>query len=168
MSSTTSTPKNAGNEAPSFRIRKARRGDADSLAALLREMGYPQGSDAQTVHWVISHPEIEIFVAADSQDRPVGMVSFSHRPQLRLRGRVATVDELVVTESWRRRGVGRALMQQVLERAGQRALAVKRLELSAYGDPELREALKRFYESCGFVETDRMVWRYAAMEAPQR
>ena len=85
--------RNPAPDAPSFRIRRARRGDAESLATLLREMGYPHGSDAQTVHWVISHPEIEIFVAADAQDRPVGMVSLSHRPQLRLRGRIATVDE---------------------------------------------------------------------------
>ncbi len=147
-------------DAPSFRIRRARRGDAESLAALLREMGYPHGSDAQTVHWVISHPEIEIFVAADVQDRPVGMVSLSHRPQLRLRGRVATVDELVVTESWRRRGVGRALMQQVIERCGARALSVKRLEVCSYGQEELRG----FYESCGFVKMDRQVLRYAELE----
>ncbi|MFE8599952.1 GNAT family N-acetyltransferase [Archangium violaceum] len=147
-------------DAPPFRIRRARRGDAESLASLLREMGYAHGSDAQTVHWVISHPEIEIFVAADTQDRPVGMVSLSHRPQLRLRGRIATVDELVVTETWRRRGVGKALMQQVLERCGARALSVKRLEVSAYALEELRT----FYVSCGFVQVDNLVMRHADLE----
>ncbi|MGZ3459327.1 MAG: GNAT family N-acetyltransferase [Archangium sp.] len=147
-------------DAPPYRIRRARRGDAESLAALLREMGYPHGSDAQTVHWVISHPEIEIFVAADTQDKPVGMVSLSHRPQLRLRGRIATVDELVVAETWRRRGVGRALMQQVMERCGARALSVKRLEVCAYAMEELRG----FYESCGFVQVDNMVMRHAELE----
>lgn len=123
-------------------------------------MGYPHGSDAQTVHWVISHPEIEIFVAADPQDRPVGMVSLSHRPQLRLRGRIASVDELVVTESWRRRGVGRALMQQVIERCGARALSVKRIEVTGYA----LEELQGFYKSCGFVPVDNMVMRYAELE----
>jgi GNAT superfamily N-acetyltransferase len=123
-------------------------------------MGYPHGSDAQTVHWVISHPEIEIFVAADSQDRPVGMVALSHRPQLRLRGRIATVDELVVTETWRRRGVGRALMQQVIERCGARALSVKRLEVSAYAQEELQS----FYLACGFAQVERMVLRYVELE----
>jgi GNAT superfamily N-acetyltransferase len=156
-----STPsKTPAPDAPPFRIRRARRGDAESLASLLREMGYPHGSDAQTVHWVISHPEIEIFVAADSQDRPVGMVALSHRPQLRLRGRIATVDELVVTETWRRRGVGRALMQQVIERCGARALSVKRLEVSAYA----LEDLQAFYMACGFTQVDRMVLRYGELE----
>jgi GNAT superfamily N-acetyltransferase len=147
-------------DAPPFRIRRARRGDAESLASLLREMGYPQGTDVQTMHWVISHPEIEIIVAADAQDRPVGMVTLSHRPQLRLRGRIATVDELVVTEAWRRRGVGRALMQQVLERCGARALSVKRLEVSAYALQELQS----FYTACGFVQVDNMVMRHSELE----
>ncbi len=151
-------------DAPPFRIRRARRGDAESLATLLREMGYAHGSDAQTVHWVISHPEIEIFVASDPQDRPVGMVSLSHRPQLRLRGRIATVDELVVTETWRGRGVGKALMEQVLDRCGERALSVKRLEVSAYALDELAS----FFEARGFVRVDNMVMRYEKLEAQHR
>ena len=130
------------------------------MAALLREMGYPHATDAQTVHWVISHPEIEIFVAADPQDRPVGMVSLSHRPQLRLRGRIATVDELVVTEGWRRRGVGRALIQQVIERCGARALSVKRIEVSGFAT----EPLRTFYVSCGFAQVERTVLRYTELE----
>ncbi|MBJ6764082.1 GNAT family N-acetyltransferase [Myxococcaceae bacterium JPH2] len=130
------------------------------MALLLRELGYPQGTDQQTVHWVISHPEIEIFVAGDPQDRPVGMVSFSHRPQLRLRGRVATVDELVVSEPWRRRGVGRALLAQVVERG--RVLSVKQLQLISplASTPETRQ----FYQACGFSEMDSGVFRHAETE----
>ena len=40
----------------------------------------------------------------------------SHRPQLRMRGRIATIDELVVTEPWRKRGVGKALLEKAIER----------------------------------------------------
>jgi GNAT superfamily N-acetyltransferase len=127
----------------------------EALSTLLRELGFADGSDTQTVHWVTSHPEIEIFVACDAQDRPVGMLSLSHRPQLRLRGRIATVDEMVVTETWRRRGVGKALLLHAIERA--KVLSVKRLELAAR-----REAVPetvRFYEACGFV-ADCMVFRH--------
>jgi N-acetylglutamate synthase-like GNAT family acetyltransferase len=138
-----------------FRIRRARRGDAEALAALLKELGFPEGSDTQTVHWVTSHPEIEIFVACDSQDRPVGMLSLSHRPQLRLRGRIATVDELVVTEAWRRRGVGRALLLHAIERA--RVLSVKRVELASRQDAGVDSG--NFYEACGFAQ-DSMVFRH--------
>ena len=139
-----------------FRLRRARRGDAEALAALLKELGYVDGSDTQTVHWVTSHPEIEIFVACDPQDKPVGMLSLSHRPQLRLRGRIATVDELVVTEAWRRRGVGRALLLHALERS--RVLSVKRLELASR--QSAGADLTRFYEACGFA-ADCMVFRHA-------
>jgi GNAT superfamily N-acetyltransferase len=134
------------------------------MVALLRELGYPQGTDQQTVHWVISHPEIEIFVAGDPQDRPVGMVSFSHRPQLRLRGRVATIDELVVTETWRRRGVGRALIRQILERC--KVLSAKQLQLISpmASTPETRS----FYIACGFSEVDSGVFRYLETEGQQR
>ena len=70
-------------DTPPFRIRRARRGDSEALASLLRELGHPEGTDTQTVHWVISHPEIEIFVAAVSQalslkpeDRPQSIDAF--------------------------------------------------------------------------------------------
>ena len=128
----------------------------EALSTLLRELGFAEGSDTQTVHWVTSHPEIEIFVACDAQDRPVGMLSLSHRPQLRLRGRIATVDELVVTEPWRRRGVGRALLLHAIERA--KVLSVKRLELASRR--EAAPETVRFYEACGFV-ADCMVFRHS-------
>jgi N-acetylglutamate synthase-like GNAT family acetyltransferase len=154
-------PTKIGPDGPAFRIRRARRGDADAIGNLLKELGYAQGSDAQTTNWVISHPEIEIFVASDSLDKPVGMVTLSHRPQLRLRGRIGTVDELVVTESWRRKGVGRALLQTVVERA--RALSMKRLEIVSHVT-RLETAIA-FYASCGFSEADAMVLRHGEVES---
>ena len=83
----------SGPDAPAFRIRRARRGDMEAIGNLVKELGYAQGSDSQTINWVISHPEIELFVASDSHDKPVGMVTLSYRPQLRLRGRIGTVDD---------------------------------------------------------------------------
>jgi GNAT superfamily N-acetyltransferase len=156
---TSPSPSPSAATVPGFRIRRARRGDAEALASLLRELGFPEGSDTQTVHWVTSHPEIEIFVACDAQDRPVGMISLSHRPQLRLKGRIATVDELVVTESWRRRGVGRALLLHAIERT--RVLSVKRLELAARGAQG--DGLARFYQACGFIE-DCVVFHHGGAE----
>jgi len=116
------------------------------MPALLGELGYEAGTDYQTVNWVISHPEMELFVAADAQDRVVGLITLSHRPQLRLRGRVLSVDELVVAPEWRRKGVGRALIQRALERS--RSLSVKRIEIAPHpADPEGAAA---FLTACGF------------------
>ncbi|MGA9525953.1 MAG: GNAT family N-acetyltransferase [Myxococcaceae bacterium] len=125
------------------------------MASLLGELGYPNAADQATVHWVISHPEIEVLVAGDAQDKAVGMISFSHRPQLRLNGRMARVEELVVAEHWRRRGVGRELMRHALERA--RSLSVKQVELVTHSG---RDSFARpFYASCGFTEIDAVVLR---------
>lgn len=149
----------ADTNRPQFRVRPARRGDADALAALLVELGYPGATDQATVHWVISHPEIEVIVAGDSSDRAIGMISFSHRPQLRARGRIARIEELVVTESWRRRGVGRELVKKVVERA--RVLSVKQLELVTHAGGA---APRGFFEACGFAVSDSALLRLSSLD----
>ena len=123
------------------------------MGSLLAELGHSGAGDTGTVHWVLSHPEIEVYVAADAQDRPIGLVSLSHRPQLRLSGRIATLDELVVSAAWRRQGVGRALVQRALERA--RVLSVKRVELQLPSLPG--EATVAFFRSLGFQDAERGV-----------
>jgi GNAT superfamily N-acetyltransferase len=91
------------------------------------------------------------------------MLSLSHRPQLRFKGRIATIDELVVTEAWRRRGVGRALVLHAIERA--KVLSVKRLELVAARSHG--EGMRRFCESCGFTDVDWVLYRHNDTE-PRR
>jgi GNAT superfamily N-acetyltransferase len=136
-----------------FRVRLARRGDGEQLGVLLAELGHAGAGDTATVHWVLSHPEIEVHVAADASDRPLGLLSLSHRPQLRLSGRIATIDELVVLPAARRQGVGRALVQRALERA--RVLSVKRVDLQLPSAPT--EATYRFCEALGFRDAERGV-----------
>lgn len=125
------------------------------MATLLAELGYPGAADQATVHWVISHPEIEILIAADQQDKAVGMVTFSHRPQLRFRGRMATIEELVISPAWRRRGVGRELVRRVVDRA--RSLGVKQVELITHH--AANEEVRSFCEACGFGEAPTSVYR---------
>jgi GNAT superfamily N-acetyltransferase len=107
------------------------------------------------VDWIISHPEMEIFIAADSLDKAIGLATLSHRPQLRMGGRMATIDELVVTQSWRRRGVGRELLKRAVERA--KVLTVKRLEMMNHAGRS--DGARAFYEACGFEEADALVFR---------
>jgi GNAT superfamily N-acetyltransferase len=161
---TPSKPEMPAVSATGFTVRDGRRSDADGIATLLRELGYPQGADISTVHWAISHPELEIFIAADGRDKPVGLLSMSHRPQLRMNGRIATIDELVVLPSWRRRGVGRALLKRAVEKA--KTLTCKRLELVTHrgrGD-----YVRQFYEACGFTEADSTVLRFSELDFQRR
>jgi GNAT superfamily N-acetyltransferase len=133
----------------------ARRGDAEFIKALIAELGYA-AADKATVDWIISHPEMEIFIAADPLDKAIGLATLSHRPQLRLGGRIATIDELIVAEAWRGKGVGRELLKRALERA--KVLSVKRIEMvNHHGQADLAKA---FYEKCGFAAADALVMRF--------
>jgi N-acetylglutamate synthase-like GNAT family acetyltransferase len=134
--------------AAGFRVRAARRGDAPTIVSLLSEEGL--AGDTNTVTWIISHPEMELQVASDGLDRAIGVVSLTHRPVLKLGGRAAVIDELLVTRAWRRRGVGRELLRRVVERA--RVLSVKRLEVQSFGRPSLE--VQAFFQACGFGQTE--------------
>jgi GNAT superfamily N-acetyltransferase len=136
----------------------------EAIASLLGELGYPNAPDVSTVHWVLSHPEMDVLVAADPLDKPIGLITLSHRPQLRMKGRIATIDELVVAQAWRRKGIGRTLVKRALERA--KALTARRVELHTHkGRAEMAKA---FYEACGFSEVDSVVMRVAEVDFQRR
>lgn len=136
-----------------FRVRPARRGDAAGIVAILNESGAT--TDNHTFTWVVSHPEMEVFVAADHLDKPIGVVTLSHRPLLHAGGRAGILDELAVAKAWRRKGVGRELIKHAVERA--KVLSVKRLEIESVEDPEAGFA--DFMKSCGFEAARSTVYR---------
>lgn len=136
-----------------YKVRPARRGDAAPLVQLLAEEGMV--ADAHTVTWIISHPEMELMVAADMLDKAIGFVTLSHRPILKMGGRSATLDELLVTKSWRRKGVGRELLKRVVERA--KVLSVKRLEVQTLS--AVNDELKAFFNACGFDQANVGIFR---------
>ncbi len=137
----------------SFRVRPARRGDATPIVQLLAQQNIV--TDANTVTWIISHPEMEIFVAADQLDRPIGFATLSHRPLLKAGGRAGSIDELNVAEAWQRKGVGRELLKRVVERAT--VLSVKRLQVESYGATS--EAVTAFFRACGFEQVEVGIYR---------
>lgn len=136
-----------------YRLRPARRGDAPAMVALLAEVGAQ--ADLPTVNWILSHPEMEVTTAADAQDRPIGFISLTHRPLLKMGGRAGTIDELVVAPAWRRKGVGRELLRKVVERA--RVLSVKRLEVQSFDEPI--ETVEAFFKASGFFRVNVGVFR---------
>jgi GNAT superfamily N-acetyltransferase len=121
--------------------------------AILTESGAT--SDTHTFTWTISHPEMEVLIAADPLDRAIGLVTLSHRPILKLGGRAATIDELVVLKAWRRRGVGRELLRRAVERA--KVLSVKRLEVQTMGP--LTDEVRAFFLASGFEQADVATFR---------
>lgn len=140
-------------KAPAFKVRPARRGDAQGIVAILNEAGAT--ADTQTFTWIISHPEMEVLVAADALDKVIGVVSLSHRPLLKVGGRAATIDELGVSRAWHRRGVGRELVKRAVERA--RVLGVKRLEVQTFQG--VTPELEAFFKASGFEPAQVGVFR---------
>ena len=142
-------PKTDGKE---YRIRPLKRGDRDNAFKLLAGEGWPvaAGDQELAISWVVQHPEMESFVAHDvaSYSRLFGIITMSHRPQLRFGGRVACIDLFVVAEEHRNKGVGTDLFLQTLRRT--EALACKQIELYL---PPARDSRHQFFEEHGFKKS---------------
>lgn len=133
-----------------YRLRPLKRGDREAAFRLLAADGWvvPAMEQEMALSWVVQHPELESFVAHDAvaYSRLYGMITMSHRPQLRLGGRVASIDLFVVAQEQRHKGIGHDLLGQALRRA--EALGCKRVEMLL---PEPRDDRHGFFENAGFV-----------------
>jgi GNAT superfamily N-acetyltransferase len=147
-------PPSSGKE---WRLRPLNRGDREAAFKLVAGDGWvvPSHEQEAVLSWVVQHPELESFVAHDTfaYRRLFAIMTMSHRPQLRLGGRVASIDLFVVDPEQRHRGIGHDLLSQAMRRA--EALACKRLEMLL---PELRSERHTFFESYGFVNNGNDLW----------
>jgi ribosomal protein S18 acetylase RimI-like enzyme len=71
-----------------------------------------------------------------------------------LTGPKAYLDHLVVASNWRRRGIGRALMEHAIEQA--RVSGASRIDLTANTE---KQALRALYRSLGFQKRDTASFR---------
>ena len=133
-----------------WRIRPLKRGDREVVFKLLAADGWvvPGQEQEAVLSWVVQHPEMESIVAHDSGSygRVFGLITMSHRPQLKLGGRVASIDLFVVAPEHRHKGIGNDLLSQALHRA--QALGCKWLEMLL---PSAHAERRAFFESYGFV-----------------
>ena len=139
-----------------FRVRPAQPGDAPALVALAERVGAePEGWLISESRWrsvaeerrylraVRRHPDTAVFVA-ETEEGIVGRLSVGRDPHPASR-HVADLG-LMVGAGHRRRGVGRALLEQAVEWA--RPAGVRKLELHVF--PHNEPAI-RLYEQFGFV-----------------
>lgn len=138
-------------------VRRARPGDASHVLVLVEQLGYQpdtRGFD-ETFAQVVRHPEAAVFVAAEGL-RVLGYLAMSHRPQIRLGGRAAYIDELIVDERRRGDGLGTALLQEAIRYA--RGLGCTRVDLHT---GRARQSYQRgFYVGHGFREVDSALLRF--------
>jgi GNAT superfamily N-acetyltransferase len=141
-----------------FQIRNATEHDEQAAYRLIVALGYPDlplEGFAQIFREVLESQSYQVFIASDAAGRALGLMTISHRPQMRLAGAILCIDELTVSPEARGTGVGRALLQEARKVA--RKQKARRIELHT---SRARESYHRnFYRKNGFTEADSALMR---------
>jgi ribosomal protein S18 acetylase RimI-like enzyme len=130
-------------------IRRCRSDDFDAVLALLRQLWPARELDVAALRDVyrkgLASDRQAYLCAADPGEKLIAFGSLSVRNSIWQQGPLANVDELVVDEQWRGRGIGTDLLERLSDCA--REMGCRRIEL----DSALhRKEAHAFYESRGF------------------
>ena len=131
-------------------IRNANNSDAAAIVELVKELAGSMGEES---------PLIEAYVAtylgstsntillAEVQEGILGLLSYSLRPNLYHSGDICLIEELIVAEKARGRGIGTSLLGELLSR-----MVLKDIkEISISTLPDNHKAIE-FYRKHGFKE----------------
>jgi GNAT superfamily N-acetyltransferase len=131
-------------------VREARASDWPAVSALLAELGRPdvRGAGDEDFHRgrfedYLARSDTVALVAVDNGS-VVGFIDLEFRQRLNFREEQAWVPDLIVAESSRRRGAGKALLTEALERSRERGCWSLTLESASW-----RERAHAFYEREG-------------------
>ncbi len=102
---------------------------------------------------IVASPATDLFIALDDDGGVVGMATLAtFRTPTGLR---AWIEDVVVDDAGRGRGVGTAVTEAMLDRA--RELGCRTVDLTSRPS---REAANRLYQRAGFVARETNVYRY--------
>ena len=141
---------------PTVRINEVSAASVDVLDALQRLVGELSTSapkpHAAELEAIIQSPVTTLIVAQDQGDRVVGMLTLAlFRIPTGLR---AWIEDVVVDEQARGRGVGEALTREAIRIAGERG--ARTVDLTSN---RRRDAANRMYRKLGFSRRDTTVYR---------
>ena len=144
-------------------IRDAVPGDADAMARLCGQLGYPtESSDVpRRLARLSGDPNARAFVATGHDGVAVGMVTVHVRNTLNHEAPIGQITLLVVDESIRSRGAGRALVEAAEEWAWSRG--TRRITVTTGLD---RSGAHAFYEKVGYSHTGRRYGKNFPSPAP--
>ena len=132
------------------RIRDALADDADAVAALLSQLGYPTEPAAVAERLRRLRAVGDEVVVAELDGRVAGLAQLHVSPALEHDGEAAKLRALVVDETHRGEGVGRALVEEMEARA-----RARRCVLLFLTTAEHREGAHAFYRRMGLEHTGR-------------
>jgi ribosomal protein S18 acetylase RimI-like enzyme len=131
-------------------IRLAQTKDATAVVRLISEMARVDGDsspiDQEYVAYYLSCPHSYVLLA-EEEGQVIGLLSYSIRPNLYHAGDACFIEQLIVQENARGRGVGGALVEELLRRLA----ALDCVEVSVSAMPDNQGAI-RFYKSHGLTE----------------
>ncbi len=136
------------DELPGADLRSASPMDADDVAALLTDLGYPcDRSEALERITCIIDNDRQVLVVARCGGRVCGLVALDFMYYLPLGTHTCRVTALVVTPDAQGRGLGRQLLREAERRA--RGGGAARIELASGSQ---RTDAHAFYKACGYSD----------------
>lgn len=135
-------------DAPDVVVRPARTADAEAIAALLTEEGYPTGPSDVTARLARFEAPDGAVLVADLDEQPIGFIALRAVPRFEHDDVLVRVLALVVDPGARERGVGHRLMAAAEVFAAEREAAF--LEVTA---GRHRPDARQLYESLGYDAT---------------
>jgi ribosomal protein S18 acetylase RimI-like enzyme len=129
-----------------------------AVERLLPQLSRSATFDEQTLAWVVAHEATTLFVARLGDDVVGALTLVTYPLPTGLR---AHVDDVVVDDAVRGRGVGEALVRAALDRAVQ--VGARTVDLTSRPS---RESAIRLYERVGFVRRDSTLFRWEPSSDP--
>jgi ribosomal protein S18 acetylase RimI-like enzyme len=135
-------------------IREAKKSDLPAIKSLTKELiktiGNHKGIDVRHAFdncKMLMHDPHSYFFVAEVNKTIVGFINVTVRKTLLHQGLSGLIDELIISEKYRRKGIGKQLIVTTIERCKQ--LGCCEVEVST--EKTNRKAAE-FYRKCGFEE----------------
>jgi GNAT superfamily N-acetyltransferase len=133
------------------RVRDARAEDAEAIAELLGQLGYPSPPHSVRLRLArLVDDDTSRVLVADTGSNVIGMASLYVRPLVHDDADLCRVAALVVREGWRDQGVGRQLVSAAEGWARERGCGLVEVTSGTH-----RPDAHAFYQSLGYVEKPR-------------
>lgn len=130
------------------KIETCRSSDFSAVLELLRQLWPTKTIDPEAVQKVFDRAlesNNQVYLCARIKDKLIGFASLTIKNNLWQEGALGHIDELVIDNAFRKRGIGKALLQGLIVTAQKKGC--RRIELdSAFH----RKEAHAFYESQGF------------------